>query len=91
MDLRCAALTQMLSMTPTNLTRCIAPRLQLWASGRNTKDAADEYDDKDDCPIFDMIDLRTEAVQLAMPSRNEGRKEAVWISETKYFCLIHES
>jgi hypothetical protein len=63
MDLRCAALTQMLSMTPTNLTRCIAPRLQLWAGQR---DDDDEYDEKDDCPILDIIDLRTEAVQLAV-------------------------
>jgi len=63
MDLRCAALLQMLSMTPTNLTRCIAPRLQLWAS--RLEDDEDQVA-ADDCPILDIIDLRSEAVQLAV-------------------------
>lgn len=51
MDARYASLLQMASMPPSSLTRCIAPRLQLWG--------------KQDC-ILDVVDLRSEAVQSAM-------------------------
>lgn len=66
-DLRSAALSQMTSMTPSTLTRCIAPRLQLWESGY----AATE-------PILDVVELRSEAVQSAVLeySSNSSKKGA---------------
>lgn len=35
-DARCAAAAAMSNMSPSALTRCIAPRLELWVSGENT-------------------------------------------------------
>ena len=35
-DARCAAAASMSNMSPSALTRCIAPRLELWVSGENT-------------------------------------------------------
>ena len=54
-DCRCAALSQMSSMTPSALTRCIAPRLQLWESGEDIME-----------PIWEVLDLRSDAVQTAV-------------------------
>lgn len=54
-DERMESILRMGSMVPSTLTRCIAPRLQLWASS-----------DKNDGPIADIIELRSEAVQLAL-------------------------
>jgi hypothetical protein len=85
MDLRCAALTQMLSMTPTNLTRCIAPRLQLWAAGRPDDE---EYDEKDDVPILDIIDLRTEAVQLAVMEFGESEDLIVFLDSPDQLVVM---
>lgn len=67
LDLRSAALSQMTSMTPGTLTRCIAPRVQLWESGQGVLE-----------PILDVIDLRSEAVQSAVLeySTNRSKKGA---------------
>jgi hypothetical protein len=54
-DFRSAALSQMTSMTPSALTRCIAPRLQLWESGEDIRE-----------PIWEVLDLRSDAVQTAI-------------------------
>lgn len=37
-DARCAAAANMSCMSPSVLSRCIAPRLELWLSGRNGKE-----------------------------------------------------
>ena len=55
MDERCVALQKMVSMTPSNLTRCIAPRIQLWESGKHVEE-----------PIVEVIELRSEAIQSAV-------------------------
>ncbi|CAB9516646.1 sec23 sec24 transport family protein [Seminavis robusta] len=47
-DARCAAGAQMSSMTPPTMSKCIAPRLQLWSAGEGM--------------ILDMVDLKMEAV-----------------------------
>jgi hypothetical protein len=52
MDARSAAGTQMSSMTPPALARCIAPQLQLWSASGGM--------------ILDTIDLRMEAVKQAV-------------------------
>jgi hypothetical protein len=39
LDARCAALMQMTSMSPLVLARCIAPRLELWQSGKDSKES----------------------------------------------------
>jgi hypothetical protein len=54
-DLCTAALAQMSSMTPGTLTRCIAPRLQLWESGAEVSG-----------PVLDVLELRSEAIQSAI-------------------------
>jgi hypothetical protein len=54
-DERCATLANMSSMTPTSLTRCIAPRIQLWESGMNVME-----------PIYEVLDLRSDAIQAAI-------------------------
>lgn len=54
-DLRTAAVSQMSSMTPGTLTRCIAPRLQLWESGPAVSE-----------PVLDVMELRSEAIQSAI-------------------------
>lgn len=54
-DYRSVLLSRMTSMTPCTLTRCIAPRLQLWESGANVHE-----------PILEVIDLRSDAVQSAV-------------------------
>ena len=80
-DLRCAALAQMTSMPPGTLTRCIAPRLQLWESdGSSSSSSANINPNKTKKgsrsstsapespqePILDVLDLRSEAIQSAV-------------------------
>ena len=59
----------MSSMTPTSLTRCIAPRIQLWESGLHVME-----------PLYDVLDLRSDAIQAAIlectstsPNTKNGR------------------
>lgn len=52
LDARCAAGAQMSSMNPPVLSKCLAPRLQLWSCSQGL--------------ILDMLDLRMEAVRLAV-------------------------
>jgi hypothetical protein len=54
-DDRCAKLANLSSMTPSSLTRCIAPRIQLWESGMDVME-----------PIYDVLDLRSDAIQAAI-------------------------
>ena len=42
-DARCAALVSMSSMSPSALSRCIAPRLELWKGGIDTKEASVDF------------------------------------------------
>ena len=62
LDERWAMTSLMMSVTPSVLTRTIAPRLQLWESGGTS-------------PILDVLDLKSEAVQSAIleHSRNSRR------------------
>ena len=50
-DARCAASAAISSMSPSSLTRCIAPRLEFWISGDDTGPL------HEDCKM-DMIELR---------------------------------
>jgi hypothetical protein len=68
-DVRSATISHMSSMTPTSLTRCIAPRIQLWESGHDVME-----------PIYDVLDLRSDAIQAAIlectstsPNTKNGR------------------
>jgi hypothetical protein len=61
-DERSVALSRMTAMTPSILTRCIAPRLQLWESGPDVAE-----------PIFEVLDLRSEAVQSAVLEASSTR------------------
>ncbi len=72
-------------MTPTNLTGCIAPRLQLWAACRR---GDGEYDEKDDCPILDIIDLRTEAIQLAVMEYGESEDLIVFLDSPDQLVVM---
>jgi hypothetical protein len=54
-DVRSATISYMSSMTPTSLTRCIAPRIQLWESGEHVVE-----------PLYDVLDLRSDAIQAAI-------------------------
>jgi len=65
LDLRVSALMQMASMLPTTLARAIAPRMQLWES-MSTTNGKDDSKEEDDCPILDIMDLSSTAVQEAI-------------------------
>ena len=54
-DVRSATISHMSSMTPASLTRCIAPRIQLWESGVDVRE-----------PLYDVLDLRSDAIQAAI-------------------------
>jgi hypothetical protein len=58
MDARCAAMTQMASMTPSELAKCIAPSLQLWST------AHDE-------PIMETLDLNKKTIEEAIAEMNK--------------------
>jgi hypothetical protein len=59
MDSRCAAMTQMASMTPSALSRCIAPILQHWST-------------EEDEPVLEMVDLNQDAMQHALYDCRDG-------------------
>ena len=70
LDDRFAALSQLSSMPPDSLTRCIAPRLQLWGATSaqdiqsrrtDTSGAADELE-----PLVELIELRNDAIGWAV-------------------------
>ena len=54
-DVRSASISQMSCMSPTCLTRCIAPRIQLWESGLDVAE-----------PLYDVLDLRSDVIQEAI-------------------------
>lgn len=71
LDLRYAALCQIMSMTPNTLTRCIAPRIQLWSSAKNEIE-----------PILDVVDLRAEAITNA--AKEFSSHDLVFFIDTPY-------
>jgi hypothetical protein len=66
-----AALLQMASMPPEVLTRCIAPRIQLWASGA-----------EDDEPLVDVLELRSEDIQMAVMEQSQTQRELILLIDT---------
>lgn len=54
-DLRTCAMMQMISMTPNQLVRCIAPRIQIWETGKNITE-----------PFIDVIELKMEAIHAGV-------------------------
>jgi hypothetical protein len=50
-DLRVCAMLQMMSMTPNQLVRCIAPRIQVWESGENITE-----------PFIDVMELKIDSI-----------------------------
>jgi hypothetical protein len=86
-DFRSAALSQMTSMTPSALTRCIAPRLQLWESGEDVKE-----------PIWEVLDLRSDAVQTAIlectsthPSSRKGSPGLILFLDTPEQIVVMDA
>jgi hypothetical protein len=74
LDLRYAAISQMMSMKPRTLSRCIAPRLQLWASGENEVE-----------PILENLDLSKTAIHLACREYgSSGEYDLIFFLETPY-------
>lgn len=71
LDQRMAALLQMASMPPEVLTRCIAPRIQLWASGA-----------EDDEPLVDVLELRSEDIQMAVMEQSQTQRELILLIDT---------
>ena len=76
-DLRYAALSQLVSMTPTNLTRCIAPRLQLWSSAQDEKE-----------PILEIIDLRSQALQQCMDEYSNDNDLILFLDAPHQIAVI---
>ena len=63
-DARCAASAQMYSMTPSSLVRCVAPRLELWASGKDVTE-----------PIMENMDLSLENAGFALTEHRQGGQD----------------
>ncbi len=55
-DARCAALASMSNMPPSTLSRCIAPRLELWKGGADTKEAMIDFLSLNRKDVMDDID-----------------------------------
>jgi hypothetical protein len=54
-DARCAAMANTGAMSPGTLARCVAPRLELWLSGKRCK-----------APIVDSINMSMESLKLTI-------------------------
>ncbi len=76
MDSRSAALTQMASMTPTTLSKCIAPSLQLWST------QIDEV-------LMESIDLKQSAIQKALQECNAP--DAVFFLDSPQQILVYRA
>ena len=69
LDSRCAALVNMRNMSPSVLSRCIAPRLELWNGGKSTKEATIEFLNLNLKDILDEVHYRaTEGALLFLDS-----------------------
>lgn len=80
MDARCAASAQMYSMSPSILARCIAPRLELWASG----DEAQE-------PIMENMDLNLEYVALSLMDQQDQSSDLILFLDSPREIVVCDS
>lgn len=76
MDARCAALTQMASMTPSSLSKCIAPSLQLWSTLK------DEI-------LMESIDLNQPAIEDALKECKAA--DAVFLLDSPQQILVYRA
>jgi hypothetical protein len=76
MDARCAALSQMLSMNPSSLSKCIAPSLQLWST-------------EQDKILKDCLDLSQEALEDALKDCNAP--DAVFFLDSPQQILVYRA
>lgn len=76
MDARAAALVQMTCMNPSNLSKCIAPSLQLWSSGQ-------------DKILADSIDLNQEALNVTLKKLNAP--DAVFFLDSPQQILVYRA
>jgi hypothetical protein len=78
LDLRQAALGQMQSMTANSLTRCVAPRVQLWSTAKS-----------EEGPILDVMDLRAESITMALEEYSQY--DLVLFVDTPYMIAVIDS
>ena len=76
MDARSAAMGQMASMTPSALSKCIAPCLQLWSN-------------RDDEPVLEMVDLNKKAVQTAV--QECGTDDTVFFLDSPQYIVVQDA
>jgi hypothetical protein len=78
-DTRCAAISQMASMIPSDLVKCIAPSLQLWSA-------------KKDAPIQDNIDLSLRKAIKAMKASSEvGDEDMIFVLNSPQQALVYKA
>ncbi|KAL7562891.1 hypothetical protein ACA910_000264 [Epithemia clementina (nom. ined.)] len=107
LDDRFAALSQLSSMPPDTLTRCIAPRLQLWAAvspGENGNTINDSNNNNNNNqndntietePLVELIELRQDAIHWAVQdcaqSMNEGEGFFFFVDSPREILVVDAS
>jgi len=77
LDVRYAALSQMMSMPPSILTRCIAPRIQLWSSAMDEKE-----------PIIEVVEHSAEAVRVFIGEYGDANDLILLVDAPDQICAI---
>lgn len=80
-DAQCAAAANMYSMSPSVLSRCIAPRIELWMSGKESMQATNN-----------CLNMRMDDIIFAvkdMKHNNESRRPVLFLDSPRQI-LIHD-
>jgi hypothetical protein len=75
MDARSAALAQMYSMSPSDLARCIAPRLELW------NDTSDE-------PVLENVELSLSTIKFVVGEESQATC-ALFLDSPREVLVVH--
>jgi hypothetical protein len=79
-DARCAASAQMYGMSPSILARCVAPRLDLWATGDDAQE-----------PIMENMDLNLEHVTFSLMDLQEHSGNLILFLDSPREILVCDS